>query len=144
MIRSAAVADVETIVSLERAIFGTDGWSSAQIEADVAAPLRHVAVAELDGAVVGYAVVAMAGDVADLLRIAVAESHRRSGVASALLDEVERLAAEAGADRIVLEVAASNAGAQEFYRDRGYVEMSRRRGYYRDGGDALVLMRALG
>lgn len=144
MIRPAGVADVDAITGLERDIFGADAWSSAQVEADVTAHLRHVVVAEIDGMVVGYAVIALAGDVADLLRIAVREVSRRAGVASGLLAEVERLAGEAGAQRMLLEVAASNAGAQGFYRERGYVELSRRRGYYAGGGDALVLSRALG
>lgn len=144
MIRPADVADVDAITGLEADIFGTDAWSSAQVAADVAAPLRRVVVAEVEGLVVGYATVALAGDVADLLRIAVGDASRHTGIASALLAEVERLAGEAGAERMLLEVAAANTGARAFYRKRGYVELSRRRGYYAGGGDALVLSRALG
>ena len=62
---------------------------------------------------------------------------------SALVFRVEA-ARQAGADRVLLEVAASNVAARELYRAHGYVEISRRRAYYADGDDALVLARALG
>jgi ribosomal-protein-alanine N-acetyltransferase len=144
MIRLAVAADVQSIADLEQDIFGADAWSVGQVAADVDASARPVVVAEIAGQVVGYATLALAGDIADLLRIAVRGSFRRSGIATALLDEAERQGAASGADRVALEVAASNAGAQGFYRERGYVEVARRRAYYKDGGDALVLIRALG
>jgi ribosomal-protein-alanine N-acetyltransferase len=144
MIRPAGPADVEAIAELETGIFGADSWSPSQVAADLEAPARYVLVTEIDGRVVGYAAIAVAGDSADLLRIAVADAFRRTGIASALLDDVELLVADAGADRVVLEVAASNIGAREFYRERGYVEIARRSGYYAGGGDALVFARALG
>jgi ribosomal-protein-alanine N-acetyltransferase len=144
MIRPAGASDIDTIETLEREIFAADAWSSAQIADDIDAPLRPVVVAEVDGAVVAYATIALAGDIADLLRIAVADGFRRTGLASALLDEVELLGAQGGADRMALEVASANTDAQAFYRARGYVEIARRRAYYADGDDALVLVRALG
>ncbi|MFL6091000.1 MAG: ribosomal protein S18-alanine N-acetyltransferase [Aeromicrobium sp.] len=144
MIRLADTTDIEAIAGLEREIFGADAWSVAQVAADVEAPLRPVVVAEVEGVVVGYAVIALAGDIADLMRIAVRESFRRAGVASRLSDDVERLGAAAGAARMALEVAASNAAAQDFYGARGYLEIARRRAYYANGDDALVMVRALG
>lgn len=144
MIRLAGATDVEAIAGLEQEIFGADAWTAAQLAADVEAPLRPVVVAEVEGVVVGYAVIALAGDIADLMRIAVREPFRRSGVASLLSDDAERLGAAAGADRMALEVAASNTGAQGFYGARGYLEIARRRAYYPNGDDAVVMIRALG
>ena len=86
----------------------------------------------------------MAGDVADLMRIAVAEPDRRSGIASDLLVALQDTARQAGAERMLLEVAESNVDARAFYAAHGYTEISRRPAYYADRGDALVLMRALG
>lgn len=141
MIRPAVAADVEAIVELDR-IFGADAWSAEQVTDDLR--LRDVVVAERDGRVVGYAIVSVAGDVADLLRIAVDPEQRRTGTASDLLADVERRASGAGADRVIVEVAATNAGAQAFYAARGYAEIARRRAYYSDGDDALVLAHPLG
>jgi ribosomal-protein-alanine N-acetyltransferase len=44
-----------------------------------------------------------------------------------------------GAQRLLLEVAEAYEGAGAFYAAHGSVELDRRRRYYRDGSDALVL-----
>ena len=44
---------------------------------------------------------------------------------------------------MLLEVAESNEDALAFYRLRDYSEIARRRAYYADGEDALVLERRL-
>jgi len=74
----------------------------------------------------------------------VAADHRRAGVAAALLEEVHALAAAGGADRVLLEVREDNADALAFYAARGFVEVDRRRRYYRDGATAVVLRLPLG
>ena len=42
---------------------------------------------------------------------------------------------------MLLEVSAGNAGARAFYAAEGFVEIDRRRRYYRDGSDAVVMAR---
>jgi ribosomal-protein-alanine N-acetyltransferase len=143
MIRPAGAADADALAALERDAFGPDAWSEGQVDAELSGPTRRVLVAESDGAVVGYAAIAVAGDVADLTRIVVAASQRRVGVASALLASLHDAAAQAGAERMILEVAESNLDARAFYAAHGYAELSRRRDYYASGDDALVLGRAL-
>ena len=86
----------------------------------------------------------MVADIAELQRIAVDPAHRRTGVASELLDAVVALAREGGADRLLLEVREDNDGAIAFYAAREFVEVDRRRRYYRDGATAVVLRRGLG
>jgi ribosomal-protein-alanine N-acetyltransferase len=143
MIRPARAGDADALASLERDAFASDAWSEGQVDAELSGPTRRVLVAESDGAVVGFAAIAVAGDVADLTRIVVAASQRRVGVASALLASLHDAAAQAGAERMLLEVAESNVDARAFYAAHGYSELSRRRGYYASGDDALVLGRAL-
>lgn len=144
MIRPARGEDADALARLERETFTSEAWSLKQVEAEVANPTRHVLVAESDGDVVGYGAISIAGDVADLTRIVVAASKRRAGAASALLAALHDAAARAGVERMLLEVAESNADARAFYAAHGYTEISRRRGYYYAGGDdALVLARAV-
>jgi len=142
--RPAQAPDVAAIAVLETDVFGRDAWSQAQVAEEVASPAHVVVVAERDdgGAVIGYGCLSMAGDVADLLRIAVAPEFRRSGVASQVLRALHDRAT--GADRVLLEVASSNVGAQAFYAAHGYAEISRRRRYYASGDDAVVMAHPLG
>lgn len=144
MIRPARAEDANALATLEREAFASDAWSVAQVQAELAGPTRRVLVAELDEGVIGYGAISIAGDVADLTRIVVAASHRRSGIASELLAALHEAARDADAKRILLEVAETNVDALAFYGARGYVEISRRRGYYLNGDDAFVLARALG
>ncbi len=100
-------------------------------------PTVQVLVAEVDGGVVGHAVASLVAEVAELQRIAVDPAHRRAGLASALLDAVVDAARDAGADHLLLEVRADNAGAVAFYAHHGFAEIDRRPRYYRDGAAAV-------
>jgi len=144
-VRVATEADVDAIAASEAANLGVDAWSHGLVAEGVAGRLPTVdyLVAEEGGRVVGHAVASVVGDIAELQRIAVAEDVRRTGVATALLDEVVALARAAGADRLLLEVRDDNRAALAFYAGRGFVEVDRRRGYYRDGTTAVVLRRPL-
>ena len=145
-VRAATDADVDAVVELEVTCLGEDAWSHGLVEQGIAHALPTVAylVAEAGGTVVGHAVSSAAGDDAELQRIAVAAAYRRTGVASALLAEVERRAAEGGASLLLLEVREDNTTAAAFYESRGFEEVGRRRGYYRDGAAAVVLGKKVG
>ena len=140
-VRAATPADIDAVVRLEEVCLGDDAWSRGLVEQGLAAALPTVSylVAEVGGVVVGHAVASAAGDDAELQRIAVDPDHRRAGLASALLVAVERLVSEQGATRLLLEVREDNTAAAAFYESRGFAEVGRRRGYYRDGAAAVVL-----
>lgn len=142
-LRPAAQLDVPAVAALEQGCFGVDAWSTASVLSEVVGPGRAAVVAEHDGEIVGYALVAFTGDVADLQRIAVQESHRRAGLGRALLAAALAAAADGGAGRVLLEVSDANAAACAFYAADGFSVVDRRRRYYRDGTDALVMARAL-
>ena len=140
-IRPATAGDLDAVVELEQTCLGADAWSRGLVEQGIAAALPTVSylVAEVEGVVVGHAVASAAGDDAELQRIAVDPAYRRRGLAGELLAAVESSAAADGASRLLLEVREDNTTAAAFYESRGFVEVGRRRGYYRDGAAAVVL-----
>ena len=129
---------------LEGQLFGDAAWSEGSVGSELEGPGRHAVVAVEGDRVVGYAVTMRAGDLADLQRIAVRPESQRQGIARALLAEVVERARDEGASRVLLEVSAVNAAALAFYADADFVEIDRRRRYYRDGSDAVVMRRSLG
>ena len=144
-IRAATPDDVPAIADLEFDNLGDDAWSEGLVREGVTGNLPTITylVAEVEGEVVGHATASIVADIAELQRIAVDRDHRRTGLASALLDAVVDAARQGGADRLLLEVREDNAGALAFYAARDFVEIDRRRRYYRDGATAVVLRRGL-
>lgn len=136
MIRPATPGDIDAIAELERVLFAADAWTVDQIAGELAGVGREVLVSDEDQ-LTGYVVSMLIGDVADLQRIGVRPERQRHGLASELLAE----ALKRPAARTLLEVAETNHAARAFYGRHGFVEIDRRRRYYRDGTDALVLAR---
>jgi ribosomal-protein-alanine N-acetyltransferase len=145
-VRAAGPGDVAAVARLEAECLGADAWSEGLVGEGIRGALPTVTylVAESEGVVVGHAVTSAAGDIAELQRIAVDPSHRRGGVASALLAGVVAAAATTEADRLLLEVRVDNRGALAFYAARDFVEIDQRPRYYADGATAVVLRLGLG
>lgn len=139
-IRKARLGDLDAVVALEVECEGTDAWSPTLLEQGLAGaiPTVQYLIAEDEG-VVGYAVVSCVDDIAEIQRIGVAESHRRSGIGSHLLDEAFRVARREGTQRMLLEVREDNGPALSMYAAHGFIEIDRRPRYYRDGATAIVM-----
>jgi ribosomal-protein-alanine N-acetyltransferase len=87
----------------------------------------------------GFALGRVQADQAEILTIAVRPGARGQGVGRALLHGLLAEAAKRGALELFLEVAEPNAAARALYAGAGAKEVGRRRRYYADGADALVL-----
>jgi ribosomal-protein-alanine acetyltransferase len=142
-IRAATGDDTAAVATLDRELFGPDGWSDAQVTEELIGAHRAAWVAEDGDGVTGYVMTRTVGDVADLQRIAVRPDRRRAGLAHALLAAALERAQAERAQRMVLEVSAANAGALAFYAAEGFAGIDRRGRYYRDGTDAVVMAREL-
>ena len=141
MIRPAAATDVPSLLALEADLFGPDAWSEASLRDELDGPGRRAVVLVSGAEVVAYAVTMRAGDVVDLQRIAVRPDRQRQGLAARLLADALAAARADGADRMLLEVSTDNTPALAFYAAEGFVEIARRKRYYRDGSDAVVMER---
>ncbi len=161
-LREATWRDLAQMSALETRCFPHDAWSEATFWAELAQRPRRsywVAVEQASGPpadgrapdaerVVGYAGVDVAGDLADVMTVAVDPGRRGSGLGTRLLEVLHTRAAEAGADAVLLEVRADNHAARSLYAAHGYVVVRTRGGYYRsaDGTpptDALVMRKEL-
>jgi len=140
-IRLARPGDVQAIAALEEESFPHDPWPAGYLAEAVAGTLYGIVVhvAETDGVIAGHAITSVVFEVAELQRIAVTPQLRRRGLAGALLDAVLADARGKEAERLLLEVRGTNAGALAFYERAGFVEIDRRPRYYRDGTTAIIL-----
>ncbi len=146
VIRAAGVAEVDAIVRLERAS-GAPHWSALDYLAVFSGvgPERCLLVAEEAGGLVGFAVGKVvplgAERLAELETVGVAVEARRRGVGRQLCSAVMEWCVAQGAKAMELEVRAGNSGAIALYTGLGFVEVGRRRGYYRGPVEDAVLMR---
>jgi len=117
------------------ALAGEEAWDAAAFARQLALPgvfgLLHP-----DG---GLVLARLAADQAEILTLAVVQSARRRGVGTELLREAAAEAAARGGAWLFLEVSARNAAARALYEGAGFRPVGRRRSYYADGSDALVL-----
>ena len=92
---------------------------------------------------VGYAVLMMVLDEAHILNISVVSSRQSCGFGRRLLDHLGRVAREAGARQLFLEVRPSNAPALALYQRAGFETIGRRKGYYpaAEGREDALIMR---
>ena len=135
---------VPQIAALERAAFSLP-WDEASIRAELENPLALWLVAEgEDGTVQGYVGSQTCFEDADILNVCVAPEARRRGIAAALMRELELRLAPKGAERITLEVRASNLPALRLYEKLGYAQVGLRKNYYeKPREDALILQKRI-
>lgn len=140
VIRPAHPSEAGAVAAIERRVFGARSWGEAGVAGGFDAKGVGILVAETaDGAIAGFAIWRVAADEAELLSIGVENDKRRNGLGAALLRSVVAGAAAAGAASVFLDVDPANDAAVRLYRGAGFIETARRKAYYRNGADALIL-----
>ena len=139
--REMNALDIPVLVGMEKAIYPESPWSAAQFREELAgAPRTRKYIIAVDGSqIVGYAGIALAGDVADIHTLTVVPEYRRRGIASAMLRELEWWAHKKGVSALMLEMREGNAEAQPLYEKYGYSVISRRDNYYAPKIHALIM-----
>ena len=143
-LRAAEMSDLERLLALAEGSPGAPRWPRRTwqqvLDAPSAGVPRIVLIAESVNECVGFGVLGLAGDEAEIESLAVSPSWRRRGVARRLCTDLFYWARARGARRASLEVRVSNTSARSLYQSLGFQEVAVRRGYYSDPEeDALVM-----
>jgi ribosomal-protein-alanine N-acetyltransferase len=143
-IRRLAYPDLPQVIAIERRAFPTP-WSLAMFVLELSKPSGICLAAALPGErprqLAGYLICSRYDTVWHVMNVAVDPSHRRVGVASALLAELYARVDDHRA-RYTLEVRQSNRDAIHLYEREGFRAAGVRRRYYQDNGeDALIMWR---
>lgn len=139
-IRPATPADGSALARLERVAFA-DPWSAASLRDLLTSSSAFGFVAEDAGEVVGYGLGRTVVDEGEVLNLAVAPTHRRRGIARALLAQVLDRFDTHPVLEVFLEVRESNLPALQLYRRHGFVPVGRREGYYHHPVEAGLVLR---
>lgn len=144
VIRPARADDLDVIAELERQAGAGPLWSRDALGKEWLNPATFLRIACSGSRTVGFIACSAAGGEGEIRRLVVTPAKRRSGVASALLENALAEWRRIEVFRVFLEVRPSNGPARRFYQKHGFIDAGRRAGYYRDPAeDALLLLRRI-
>jgi N6-L-threonylcarbamoyladenine synthase len=144
-IRVASAADLGQIMKLENACFGSDAWSTQNMQDELAGAQRYYIVAIENGnedELIGYAGLAKTQTTSqgDIQTIAVRLENRGQGLGKAMMIALLEEAKRAELNEVFLEVRADNPTAQNLYLSLGFEQIDLRKRYYQpDDVDAVVM-----
>jgi len=139
-LQPAGVAEATALAALHAASFPPEeSWGPDALRLMLEMPGSFALVQPGEG----FILVRTALDEAEILTLAVVPAARRRGLGGTLLASAMAAARGRGAMAMFLEVAEYNAAARALYAAAGFAEAGRRKRYYPDGADALVLRRDL-
>ena len=140
VLRDMNPADLAGIVCIEQCVHAYP-WSYGNFT-DALKSNYVCKVYEADGEILGYVVLMLAVDEADLLNISIVAEYQRKGLGRQLLGAIIEIARGCNMQRMLLEVRSSNVAALGLYCDVGFRKIGMRHGYYSaDNGreDAIVM-----
>ena len=131
--------DLEAVVAIESASF-SHPWTRRHFLDEMASAcgLPTVAITP-EGVVAGYLCLKQVLDEVEILDLAVNCLLRGRGVGRKLVENALAVGRGRGATLVCLEVRLSNEGAIALYRRLGFCEAGRRKRYYHDGEDAMLM-----
>ena len=137
--------DLDAVLAIEHKSFSTP-WTDTMFLSELRqGPSSQLLVARLEKrptTIVGYVGYRAVLDEMHVMIVAVAPAWRRRGIAQRMLSEAMEQARQADCARAILEVRASNVGAQQLYYRLGFAPVGVRPKYYqRPSEDALILWR---
>ena len=145
--RRASLKDLDTLCEIEKECFTSEAFTREQIGYLLRTPTGVGLIAEMGHETVGFIIglIREYGDarIGHICTLDVSTKHRRRGVASRLLDDLERVFRERGVQTSHLEVRVNNLAAQELYRKHGYTDVGVLRNYYGGGIHGIQLKKNL-
>ncbi len=130
---------VAQVAELEKLCF-SDPWSENSVASELNNELSLWLVCEEGGKVLGYVGSQTVMGESDMMNVAVHPDCRSQGIATSLIVGLVEELRKRGSRCLTLEVRASNENAIRVYRRLGFMEVGRRKNYYRNPKeDALIL-----
>jgi [ribosomal protein S18]-alanine N-acetyltransferase len=141
MITQVSNNDIHEISLLEERVF-VHPWSKNIFYNELKNPYIKFYKYSHNSRLVGYALLLLLSDEAELHKIAIHPDFQKHGFGSSLLEFIESLALSSGALRIFLEVRETNHTARQFYSSHHYHTISARKDYY-DIESAIIMEKHL-
>jgi len=140
-----AMDDIDEILSIEEATFSAP-WSRDIFVRELQLPISRSFVAKTSKnqkvEIAGYMIFWIIAGEVQVHKIAVREDHRRTGIASILMEAMVRSSCKESVFVCTLEVGRSNEGAKKLYEKFGFIVIDTRPRYYPESGDDALIMQS--
>ena len=120
-----------------------DGWTETMLRSGFDSGRFYAIGGYEKGELVGVITLSLSVDTADVEDVVTKKESRRSGVGTFLMGEALSFVKNLGRERVLLEVRQSNLPAVNLYGKFGFKEISVRKNYYKDGENALVMVKEI-
>ncbi len=138
-VRPMTEKDLEAVLAIENDSF-SHPWNRDHFHDELKSAYAFPLVAiDQEGRIIGYITPRLFLDEGHIHNVAVHRAFRGKGVGRLLVQRVLGDCRKRGGATVFLEVRFSNAVAIELYRRLGFVETGRRRQYYANGEDAILM-----
>jgi len=144
--RLATLKDFDAVQAIENECF-KEPYSTEDLHYEFEKnPVNKIIVAEKDGKVVGFIDFLITFNSSTIMQVAVTKECRGNGIATQLLSEMEKSFPKNIDDiveSITLEVRESNEPAKNLYLKDGYKIIVIKERYYKDGENAIYMVKRL-
>jgi [ribosomal protein S18]-alanine N-acetyltransferase len=141
-LRDYTPADFDALYNLDRICYPRGiAYSRPDLRWFLAQPDALCVVAESDDKIAGFLISDREDVVAHIITIDVALEHRRLGVGTLMLEEIERRLFALGVSEINLETATDNEAGTAFWQRHGYCAIGVLPGYYLGQQDAYAMQK---
>jgi len=147
VVRRAESKDLDAIWEIEKECFTVEAFTKEQIAYLLEAPSGISLVAQVDHEIAGFIIGLIHQNnktrICHIYTIDVLTKHRRKGVASRLLNELEGVLIKRGVTTCYLEARTNNVAAQKLYQKHGYKKVKQLKDYYGKGTRGIRLKKDL-
>lgn len=140
-IRPASKEDLKELFRIEQLCFDTESFSRRQINYLVNHSSGFFFVLTEDEKIAGFIVLLKRKNSAGMriYSLAVSPEFRGKKYSASLLGKAHELALKEGKRFLSLEVSENNEAAIQLYQKFGFKVTGKRKAYYKDGSDALLM-----
>lgn len=138
IIQPFSSSDIEEVTEIERISF-KDPWSRGMFVREIGSDNFYVLREKSTNQLLGYFGYWQIFDEFHIINLAVATCYRRQGIGSLILNHLLEIVKKKNCKRVILEVRSTNIPAQKLYSKFGFEIIGKRKNYYSDGEDALIL-----
>lgn len=125
---------LEELFTLENQIFDNSAYSRKEME-EILKNERYEIYLFIEKEIKGYAIIHDSYDIYEIMKIGTKPEERNNEIGSKILKVIK----EEVNKSIFLEVRENNKIAKKFYEKNGFLEYGKRKKYYKDGENAILM-----